>query len=76
MSKRPGIDRVVSKPGTTPGIVPEKVDVSSPTANMYGCQPCPCCGSRYRYPMQDPDGIFIHCDDCDPPTRNHAEILS
>lgn len=24
------------------------VDLNSPTANMYGCEPCPRCGSEYR----------------------------
>lgn len=25
-----------------------KVDWESPTANMYGCEPCPKCGSEFR----------------------------
>lgn len=39
------------------------VDLRSPTANMYGCEPCPKCGSRYRCVfMNAPE--FIQCDDC------------
>jgi hypothetical protein len=30
-------------------------------ANIYGCVPCPHCGSRYRWPTKD----TIVCDDCD-----------
>jgi hypothetical protein len=35
--------------------------------NMYGCTPCPQCGSKYRWPTQSvhpkyPDSIL--CDDC------------
>jgi len=41
-------------------IEPEKLDTNSPTANMYGCQPCPKCGNEYRYPQ---DGL-ICCDEC------------
>lgn len=39
------------------------VDLYDPTANMYGCQPCPQCGSVYRCVSNDkPD--YIQCDDC------------
>ena len=39
------------------------VDLNSPTANMYGCEPCPQCGSNYRCVFQNtPDQI--DCDDC------------
>jgi len=37
------------------------LDYTSPTANMYGCQPCPHCGSVSRWPNQDNQVI---CDDC------------
>jgi hypothetical protein len=38
------------------------VDVNSPTANMYGCEPCPKCGSKYRCVFQDkPDTIDCDC---------------
>ncbi len=30
--------------------------------NMYGCLPCPKCGSVYRYPTIVPP--VIQCDDC------------
>ena len=44
-----------------------KLDFNSPTANMYGCEPCPKCSSKYRYPvknylMMGSDRII--CDDC------------
>jgi hypothetical protein len=39
------------------------VDPESPTANMYGCEPCPRCGSEYRCIFKNkPD--LIQCDDC------------
>jgi hypothetical protein len=28
------------------------LDINSPTANMYGCQPCPKCKSQYRIPYR------------------------
>jgi len=37
------------------------VDIYSETANMYGCEPCPKCGSKYRYITF---GNVIQCDDC------------
>jgi len=48
------------------------IDISSPTANMYGCEPCPKCRSKYRYPATcavpkkpDDDGsLRVFCDDC------------
>lgn len=49
------------------------VDISKQSANMYGCQDCPKCGSRYRVPYQNSDGsLRIDCDDCgwtEPATR-------
>lgn len=39
------------------------VDCNSPTANMYGCEPCPQCGSRYRCVFQATPDV-INCDDC------------
>ena len=38
-----------------------RIDTSSPTANMYGCQPCPKCKSKFRWPTQQET---IKCDDC------------
>jgi predicted RNA-binding Zn-ribbon protein involved in translation (DUF1610 family) len=38
-------------------------DVESPTANMYGFEPCPKCGGKYRCEFQNKPGI-IQCDDC------------
>jgi hypothetical protein len=32
-----------------------------PERNMYGCLPCPKCGSKFRWPTQD---RTIQCDDC------------
>jgi ribosomal protein L37AE/L43A len=39
------------------------VDIYSPTANMYGCEPCPKCGSKYRCVFNEKPGI-IQCDHC------------
>lgn len=41
------------------------VDLSCLTegSNMYGCQPCPKCGSKYRVMYNDAEGL-IRCDDC------------
>jgi len=41
------------------------IDYTHREANMYGCQPRPKCGSRYRVPYCNPDGsIRIDCDKC------------
>lgn len=32
--------------------------------NMYGCLPCPWCGSQYRYPFKENGRNVIACDDC------------
>jgi ribosomal protein L37AE/L43A len=29
--------------------------------NMFGCLPCPKCGSKFRWPTQS--GVIV-CDDC------------
>ena len=39
------------------------VDIYSPTANMYGCEPCPECGSKYRCVFAA-TSERIDCDDC------------
>lgn len=39
------------------------IDDNSPTANMYGCEPCPKCKSRYRYVMAATP-TTIDCDYC------------
>jgi hypothetical protein len=39
------------------------VDIYSETANMYGCEPCPKCNSRFRCMFNDKPDI-IQCDDC------------
>lgn len=42
-----------------------KIDLESPTANMFGIQPCPKCKQPYRYLPKQPDGkLIIRCDDC------------
>jgi len=38
------------------------VDWDSPTANIYGCQPCPKCDSKYRASYRESG--MIECDDC------------
>ena len=50
------------------------VDTDSPTANMYGCEPCPKCGSKYRCVFQDKPKV-IQCDDCghQEPIENYIE---
>jgi hypothetical protein len=35
-----------------------------PERNMYGCLPCPKCGSVYRYPFNENGKNAIVCDDC------------
>ncbi len=32
-------------------------------ANMYGCQPCPKCSSKYRFQLARKSS-HIQCDDC------------
>jgi hypothetical protein len=52
------------------------VDQSSPTANMYGCEPCPKCQSRYRQPIMkvvllgEPPTLMIVCGSCK--TESHG----
>lgn len=31
---------------------------------MYGCVPCPKCGSEYRWPQLQEARTLILCDDC------------
>ena len=38
-------------------------DLNAPNANMYGCQPCPKCGSKFRCRFNNAPQI-ISCDDC------------
>lgn len=41
------------------------IDLNSPTANMFGIQPCPKCGQNYRYsPKRTDSRLVIQCDDC------------
>jgi hypothetical protein len=40
------------------------IDYGSPTANMYGCEPCPKCGAEYRAPYGSETATTIECDDC------------
>jgi len=44
---------------------------SDPQANMYGCQPCPKCGSLYRASYKRPDDLWIECDECGYKQRGH-----
>lgn len=39
------------------------VNVASMTANIYGCEPCPKCQSKYRIVTNDRRDT-IQCDDC------------
>jgi hypothetical protein len=32
--------------------------------NMYGCLPCPACGSVYRYPFREGGTGVVCCDAC------------
>jgi hypothetical protein len=36
----------------------------TPERNMYGCVPCPQCGSAHRYPFYEKGCPVIACDDC------------
>lgn len=43
------------------------LSINQKGGNMFGCQPCPKCGSKYRYPMRrdaKQDTGLICCDDC------------
>ncbi len=40
-----------------------EVDIYSLTANMYGCEPCPHCKSKYRY-VPNNNNAYIKCDQC------------
>ena len=41
------------------------LNLASPTANMFGIEPCPKCASPYRCPMKRDGHIVIECADCD-----------
>lgn len=45
-----------------------KINMESPTANMFGVEPCPRCKSEYRVPTwlnpETKDTEIIKCDDC------------
>jgi hypothetical protein len=47
-------------------IEPHIIDYEHADANMYGCQPCPHCGSTKRatWPGKSQDSYRIECDDC------------
>ncbi len=50
-----------------PDMTREPLYPDSKHTNMYGCLPCPKCGSKFRWPSQDvhpqhPSAII--CDDC------------
>ena len=38
------------------------IDLNSATANMFGIEPCPRCGSKYRW--QHAQTMLIICDGC------------
>ena len=41
------------------------LDYGDPARNMYGCLPCPKCGSEYRAPFGKPGAqISVECDGC------------
>lgn len=46
------------------------INFYSPTANMYGCEPCPRCGRQYRCTFADSPN-HISCDDC-----NYMELIT
>lgn len=46
------------------------VDSYSLTANMYGCEPCPKCGGKYRCVFNSTKD-HITCDDC-----GHLELIT
>jgi hypothetical protein len=48
------------------------VSLDSKTANMYGCEPCPKCGSKYRCIFNEKPNL-IQCDDCG--YNEEAEML-
>lgn len=50
-------------PGVIVPVGSDIVDVHSSTANMYGCEPCPRCGSKYRC-VFEASKQHISCDDC------------
>ena len=51
---------MTGQPGAVP---PESGTQGAEGGNMYGFQPCPKCGERYRYEFGNCPGV-IECDDC------------
>ena len=46
------------------------VDYENPKANMYGCLPCPKCGSKHRAVFGSKRFPRIECDEC----RFHEKV--
>ena len=40
----------------------EQIYTGDPAENMYGCKPCPKCGSPYRH--AEDKAVIVCCDDC------------
>lgn len=45
---------------------PVRITTRDPANNMYGCPPCPQCGSAYRAPYGSVTAkvLSVECDDC------------
>jgi hypothetical protein len=41
---------------------PAVLDIGNPKANIYGCLPCPKCGSEFRVPYDRVERVEIDCD--------------
>jgi len=51
-------------PGKDAADAKETIDFTDEKRNMYGCAPCPNCGSVYRYGRTVRGEHRIDCDDC------------
>lgn len=56
--------------GVTADAKSSVIDLHSDTANMYGCEPCPNCGRKFRCNFADSPN-HISCDDC-----NYMQLIS
>jgi hypothetical protein len=63
IARRHRLKTYVHIPGVLSSIQTRTVNLHSPTANMYGCEPCPRCKSQYRVSFADSPN-HITCDDC------------
>lgn len=70
IARRKRLKMYVHIPGVVTNGKSGIINLNSPTANMYGCEPCPRCKREYRCNFADSPN-HITCDDC-----NYMELIT